>query len=405
MLFFFIALWLLVYALFTSLVSRPSTTTSSISGRSSRPSTRASRSSGRTPYSSGKTLRTSGKPPRRTTNGGFLEILVTMGPLIFFLGLRSAGSDTAAYISSFKELPSGWSALFSPSTYEGVQEWLFRALGVFCKTVSDDYHLYLFVIALISGLLVAVTMRRYSERLYPWVMLLFLLGGTYSWMFNGIRQFLAVSILFAATPLLVERRTVAYILVAIVASFIHSSAIMMVIIPFLVQGQAWNKRTIATLAVAIFAILATSRFIGVVTDLTGYSTDAEITSSDDGSSFLRTILYAVPLVLAYVKRKEIEEQGTPFINLCINMTFLCVVLSLVANVTYGIYFGRLPIYFSLYGLILLVWLVGRTQVEKRRLLVFGLAMIYIALFLRQGNTYYYSDLLFDGAVIDAFSLM
>ena len=57
------------------------------------------------------------------------------------------------------------------------------------------------------------------------------------------------------------------------------------------------------------------------------------------------------------------------INLCVNCSVITTALYVISAVTSGIYFGRLPIYTSLTGYILLPWLINHMFEKKSAVLV------------------------------------
>ena len=74
--------------------------------------------------------------------------------------------------------------------------WGFKVLMIFFKTfISENYHAWLMFIAIVSGTCVAYIFWRYSQNYYYTLFLFITLLG-FTWMMNGIRQFLA-TIIFA----------------------------------------------------------------------------------------------------------------------------------------------------------------------------------------------------------------
>lgn len=124
-----------------------------------------------------------------------------------------------------------------------------------------------------------------------------------SWMFNGMRQFIAVSITLGAFSYILEKRYVPVIGLILLAATIHGSALLMLPLVFVIQGRAWNRRTLLLIAVVCGAIL----FMGQVTDVldhllaeTQYSdiVTNEIWQNDDGTNLLRVLFYSIPALLA-----------------------------------------------------------------------------------------------------------
>ncbi len=331
-----------------------------------------------------------------------MHAFVAVAFLIFFIGLRSAGADTEAYIIMFNRLRAGIGNIIDSFKEE---EGIFRAFGVIIKTfISANYHFYLFIIALLSGFFIADTFRRETQY-FTSAMVLFVLSGTYTWMINGIRQFIAVVLAFAAIDFIVEKKTLRYIILIVLLSGIHTSALIMIPVYFLVTGKPFASKTLIMLAIAIFAVFYTERFLnyfGFALQDTVYEgiMEGEIWKNDNGSNVLRTVIYAVPVVLAWIERRNIRENAPPVIYVCVNMSIICVCFSIIANVTSGVLVGRIPIYFSLYSLILLPWLANNMKNKKYEMpLRISMYLFYLIYFFVNGTIYYYSDLLFGGRII------
>ena len=130
------------------------------------------------------------------------QALGVMAPIIFFIGLRSGGADTPAYIGTYLGYETGLSSIFAADTWQN-SEWLFTIFGKTVKTfLSEDFHIYIFLITLITGVSVWRGFYLYSDCFFDSVAL-FIITGTFTWMINGIRQFLVVAIFFANFRLIV----------------------------------------------------------------------------------------------------------------------------------------------------------------------------------------------------------
>lgn len=329
----------------------------------------------------------------------FLCAMLSMGIIVFFIGLRSAGADTHAYIKMFNDLPVGIENIKNVIRSD-VGEKGFEIFGIFIKTfISQDYHVYLFIIAAISGFCIASVLRRYSAY-FTTSMILFMLAGTFTWMINGIRQFLVASIAFFSVDLILKKRPILYILLILLLSTIHTSAIILLPVYFIVRGEAWNKRTMIVLGVSVLIIFFATRFTSFLDSAlvgTQYEGAVEQFATDNGSNPIRVLINMVPIILAFINRKIVKEKGSVFINVCINMSIMGVALSLISMVTSGVLMGRLPIYFNIYNLILLPWLVKKTCGKYRKLVYTAMIMCYTFLFLYENfyvlNFYYVSDIL------------
>ena len=68
---------------------------------------------------------------------------------------------------------------------------------------------------------------------------------------------------------------------------------------------------------------------------------------DDGTNFLRVLVYCVPTIISLIGLKSIRQEDDPLINLCTNMSIVSAGLYVISMFTSGVFIGRLPIYFSL----------------------------------------------------------
>lgn len=124
--------------------------------------------------------------------------------------------------------------------------------------------------------------------------------------------------------------------------------------------------------------MQTTQYATVVSD---YQTG--VVGQDDGTNPLRVAVYAVPTLLAIVRYKIINYRDDTVINICVNMSIISTCLYLISMVTSGIFIGRLPIYFSLYNLILLPWEIRYMFTDRSRPIVLVLCVVLYLVF------YYY----------------
>lgn len=289
----------------------------------------------------------------------WLFAFIAVLPVILIAGYRmDTLFDTAAYTMSFKAAPDTLSEL---PDYLSVQEKDigFGVFQVIIKTFfTQKKTTFLVIIAVIQGIFVCIFYRKYSSR-YFFSLFLFVASTDYiTWMFGGIRQFLAVTIIVLATPLLLKKKYIPLILVILFASTFHQSALMMLPVIFIVQGEAWNKRTLFFIVIVLAAIFFVGNFTTLLNDVLADTQYKNVVSNyqkfgDNGTNPIRVLVYSVPTVLAFFYRKRIREKNNKLINICVNMSIVSTGLYIVSMFTSGIFLGRLPIYTSLYNYILL----------------------------------------------------
>ena len=276
-------------------------------------------------------------------------------PVFLFVSVGEIRGDIGAYLDGFDKL--------SPSLNQVFQNWWtdkgpgFTLIEVIIKQIfGNNRDAFRIVFALMQSVPLVLVYRKYSVD-YVLSVFLFITMGYYSgWMMNGLRQFLAACIIFAATPLLIKKKIVPTILIILLAMTIHTSAMMMIPIALVVWFEPWKKGILISFIVFVVAL-----FIFVnTTDML----NEEILKYDDGANPLRIIISAIPVVIAFAGRKKIESANNPLINICVNMSVFTMLTFFVATFTNGVGTGRLPIYTGLFNLILIPYLAKNVFDEK-----------------------------------------
>ena len=313
---------------------------------------------------------------------------ITFSVIIFFAGLRSGVADTWTYIDMFKEYPL-WPDAYKFITDPSAREPGFRIFSVLIKTyISHDYQPWLFIIASISGICIMYPLYKYSCN-YGMSVLLFMVSCQFIWLLNGMRQFLVAAILFACTPLILNKKPISYIIIVLILSTFHKSALIMIPAYFIVDSEPWSKRTMLFIACIILAMMFTSQFTGLldtVVENTDYASSmAEFKDTDDGTNPIRILVESVPIIIAFLYRDRIKDKLTPIIKISINMSLISSGVYIISKIARsGVMLGRLPIYFSLYNLILLPWLIKFVfENNEKRLMNFMMIIGYCSFFYYQ----------------------
>ena len=305
--------------------------------------------------------------------------VVTFAVIVFFAGARSYVADTTAYIQMFNDYPlfqNAYDVIFA----EGIREPGFRLFSILIKTyISDNYTVWLSIIAVISGICVMIPLYKYSCN-FGVSAFLFMASCQFSWMFNGMRQFLVAAIIFSCTGLILKNKTLLYIIIVCVLSTVHQSVLLLIPMYFIVKDEPWNNRTMLFIGCIVLAILFASKFTNLLTDVveqTDYAGSVnEFKDTDDGTNIIRIVVESIPVILAFLYREKIKDKLTPIIKLSINMSLVASGLYVISKIARsGIIIGRLPIYFSMYNLILLPWLLKNIFEKRDKDLVYYIMII------------------------------
>lgn len=320
--------------------------------------------------------------------------IISFSAVVIFAGLRTYVADTTAYINMFNEWPVGFSEI--STLIKDSDEPGFILLGVFIKTyISTDYTVWLFIIATITGICMMIGFYRYSSN-FALSTFLFIATCNFTWMFNGMRQYLVISILFAFSNWIVEKKWIRYIILVLFLTTIHRTAIAMIPMYFIVNGEPWNKRTTLVILTVILCIVFAGNVLNLFDSImmqsdyaTGYF---EFKKSDDGVNIITIIISSIPVAISYIFRKQLSDKYTPIMKISTNMSIIAVCVYIISKITNsGILVGRMAIYFTTYNLILLPWLIDTAFKSKERMLIkYTMIICYLVLF------YYQMKISFNG---------
>ena len=295
-------------------------------------------------------------------------VLLTV-PYVIWAAYRQWFGDTELYRSIFLSAPDKISQIVSYLS-ENTKDQGFSVFIILFKSIFGNSDVCFFmVIAIIQMACIIYFFRKYSCNY--WIsFFLFIVSTDYlSWMFNGMRQFIATALILFATDFLIKRKYVAMICIILLASTIHGSALIMLPIMFIVQGKAWNQKTIIFMVISMIVIVFIDRFtplLGEALSDTQYSDmmTNEIWTADDGTNIFRVLVYSMPAILSLMAIPYLKKSSNRMIDICVNCSIVTMMIYLLSTVTSGIYIGRLPIYTTLQGYVAVPWLIKNMFVDK-----------------------------------------
>ena len=317
-----------------------------------------------------------GEKVRRVTP---LFAVVAVLPLVIWAGYRGNIGDTGSYIMAFDDMPSAFSGISSYIESQEKDQGFYFVSAVIKCFIGNQHSIYFIIVAAIQCILLFKIYRKYSSA-FVVSFFLFIASTDYiSWIFNGMRQFAAVAITVACFPWILQKKYVKAIIVMLIASLFHQSALLVLPFVFIVQGKAWNKKTLFFIIAVVIAVVFADRFTDILDNMLAETQYQNVVSDweqfqDDGTNILRVLVYSVPAILSLMGIKYIREVDDPVINICVNMSIASAGLYVVSMFTSGIFIGRLPIYFSLYNYILLPWII-RNIFTKRSAVFINSAMV------------------------------
>lgn len=175
-------------------------------------------------------------------------------------GIRSnnVGTDTENYTYNYVFKTNKDYYEFNENIEKGYQ-----LLDYFILGFSHNYFWLLFLTAFFIIFSYLRIIKKYSSN-YEFSILLFITLGLYIFLFNGLRQALAMAIMTYSVKYLIEKKFFAYFLICLIASTFHVSALIMIPFYFLVNFKL--KTTYKVIFVALGSLILSSQFINYMAE-------------------------------------------------------------------------------------------------------------------------------------------
>lgn len=309
-------------------------------------------------------------------------VFCTMATLVLVSGLRNNIGDTYFYMHSYAMSNFSWEEVKKGKDIG------FNIFQMLLKQISNDPQLLIFITALITNTLIVLVLYKYT-RMFEVSLYVYITSGMYLTSMNGIRQYLAAALIFAATKYIFDGNWKKYVLIILLASTIHQSVLILIPIYFIVRRRSWSWETYIFLFLAVFIVIGFNQFIDVLFTVIEDSQYSEYKNfSEGGANILRVAVYAAPIILSYFGRERLRELF-PKSDYIVNMSILGLVFMIIS--TQNWIFARISIYFGLYQLILISWIV-KLFIEKDQKLIYYAILVFYFIF------YYYECVISFGGV-------
>lgn len=236
---------------------------------------------------------------------GNMYIFICTAILIFVAGFRyKVGTDYWEYMNGYEYRRDNWLQYVKEFDEPGID--IIARLGSYIK---DSFATMFFLAAFITVGLIMWTIKKYSTN-FVFSILLYLFIGCWHGCFNGIRQFLAMSIIFAGHRFLYEKKFRKYAIVVFIAMCFHKTAIIMLPVYFLWNKKLDIKTIFMSVGVAIIIRYSYDSIFSFVSFLQGSEVDTGFSYATSSVNSLRVLVTLAPLflILISLKGKLIEED-------------------------------------------------------------------------------------------------
>lgn len=284
-------------------------------------------------------------------------LIVVVAIFTLVSGLRSStvGTDTSNYIYHIRSWQSIGGYIRYP-TEPGLS-----ILSILTSYITKSSTLVLILVALIINGLIVFRLWSYRFFISFELSIMYYSLIYYIMTFSGIRQWLAISIVFWASKYVFERKYIKYILYIILASLFHNTAIFSIGIPLIVilfSNYKYHKKKLLISCLVIPLIIITSLFfIEIQFQLFskyGNYTSNIIQQEGTGLTGWIRLIIAIVIYFGLVNQANLSKNDNTFFKKNYWVYFIGMLLIIpgyyIANI------NRLAFYYTIHEVVILGFL-------------------------------------------------
>lgn len=270
---------------------------------------------------------------------------ILIGSFLFLISaLRhyTVGVDIEWYVGNFYSISNtqSWSDVIEYGKDPGY--WCFVKL---ISYITNDHQVYLAIIAAIFAISISMFIYRYSNE--PSFSFFALLPFSYFYFsMTGLRQTVAISILFFAYKYIREKKLINFLIIVGIASLFHITALVFILAYFIAYRKI-NYKYLSLVTIFIFIIYVFRfSFIQFIIDNILTNRGYSIEPSNEGiASF---ITFVIIFIAGLIFRKDVLKYNEKS-NILYNMLILGIIFQILVSVIPNIF--RISMYFNIYNII------------------------------------------------------
>jgi len=270
-------------------------------------------------------------------------VLIIILILSVVAGLRwGVGTDYSTYRSNYSFYKENIIESFLNFEEPGI-----RIISYISSVIYDDFATMFLIASIITVGLSVWTIYKYSNY-FSISILLYIFVGAWHGSFNGIRQYLACAILFAGHHYIIERKFSKYLIIIIIASLFHISALIMILLYFIPRDTLNYKQLLALFVIVILSLSLYDFIFAIINNVlvsTGSNSIVAIGEYlTEELSILRILVMIAPSILYLIITPKSKLNSED--NFYINMLFINAIVYIISM--NSAYLARFTIYTNIY---------------------------------------------------------
>jgi len=309
--------------------------------------------------------------------------------LVIQVGFRwETGTDWNSYLNHYININL---ENFTDAT-EGFYEVGYNIFVLSCKLISNSYTFFLVVHSIVFYILIFKSFKYFTPNIFLCLILYYALNLG---LIGSNRQLLALAIGFYSLRFLLKSRNISFLLLIIIASFFHISAILFLIYYFLKNKISFFKLLALFTTAALIGFLIMPKVFNLEFSFlpSGYTLMKLLTylEKSETTTFVYPIfgLLKRTIIVTYflINRSKFSEKIS-FFNIVLNGYLIGFILFLLFSYTIPLMISRGSIYFNIMEPILLSYIIILYKDLYFKYLIIILLTIFSFLLLSQSISPY-----------------
>ena len=300
----------------------------------------------------------------RTSHNSFF-VFLTGVVLIGVAGCRwLVGTDYWQYAVNYSRYVTSW--------WVDLKSFDEPGLKLIAKLSSVIYNDYATMFLLSSVLTVGLSVRTIARKsdMFTFSILLYIFIGAWHGSFNGVRQYLACSVIFAGHQYIIDRKLKHYLLTVLVASLFHVSALSMVALYFIPMKKLEGKELFLLVSTSLVFLYSSEYVLRVIEVYFRKNTSTLFAQRE--VNVWRIVVQIAPLVIysLLTDKSKLGKSDMFYVNILFVNAALSVATSGSA------YLARFPIYTGIFSTLGYPRLVNYDDKNLRALVVVTILAFY-----------------------------
>lgn len=306
---------------------------------------------------------------KETSDNIYLSLVFIIFTIIVASREMNVGNDTQMYLNLFENCATNKWGIAKSGGYFEIGYLIFNIL---ISYISPNPRFFMIVMSIIFNYVIYSFIKKYSNNCLlstiSYVGLLFFYTSM-----TMMRQFLAITIFLYSFKYIKEKKFLKYFISVVIASQIHSSAWIGLLLYPIYNAKFTKKRMSFIILIGIIGTVfigPLANFVYSLLGRTNYYTDR--IGSESISNVIYTLIYLIMFIFTYFVTKNKEIKNRNFYLYSLLMAAVFNMLAINMNIL-----ARAAEYFNILSIIVLPNVINSIEIKKNRLFISTVFVIFL----------------------------